>query len=332
MKVLYALGNYPQLSESYIEAEIDFALRSGVTVEVWSTERKNPEVTPQVPVHRGTLLDAIATFKPDILHVHYLMFAKRYDRDIGDKVAIPMTVRGHSFDFTTVLTAEAVALPRVQKVYLFPHLARKVPNEKVVALPVAYDPNLHKPCDQKRDTLVLRLAAGKKGKGLEEFFRVARLCPELEFVLGVADVIGYETYFHTLATHNIGLPRPVKLLRDVPLEKAAALTAQAGIYLDTSDPRAHEFGMPISIAEALATGATVLIRDSMPAREYAGDAAFYYVNADEAAQIVKMVSEWSPEIRLRQRERALMQAQLYRSDVILPRLVHDWEEIAAQRR
>jgi hypothetical protein len=331
VKVLYALANYPQLSESYIEAEIDFALLSGVAVEVWSPNCKNADVPPQVPVHRGTLIDAVLSFKPDVVHVHYLMFARIYDRALGGNIA-PMTVRGHSFDFSTSLAADAVSLPRVKKVYLFPHLARKVPHEKVVALPVAYDAGLHIPCSQKRINLVLRLAAGKKGKGLEELFRIARLCPEMEFVLGVADVIGFETYFHTLGTHNLGLPRPVKLLRDVPLEKAAALTAQAEIYIDTSDPTAHEFGMPISIAEALATGSVVLIRDSMPAREYAGDAAFYYQSAEEAAQIVKMIAAWSPEIRLRQRERAIMQAQFYRADVVLPRLIHDWEEIAAQRR
>lgn len=332
MKVLYALGNYPQLSESYIEAEIDFVLKAGVDVQVWSTHHNPSPAVAQVPVHRNLLIDAVSTFKPDILHVHYLIFARRFEWDLGPNLKLPITVRAHSFDFSDLTATATFNIPRVKKVYLFPHLARRVPHEKTVALPVAFNAGLHRPAENKVDDMVLRLAAGKPGKGLEGIFSIARLCPRHEFTVGIAKVTGFEGYFHKLNLLNVGLAKPVKLMVDVPSEKAVALTAQAGIYLDTSDPSAHHFGMPISIAEALATGSTVLIRDSMEAREYAGDAAFYYSTPEEAAAIINSLSAMSDEAKRLQRERAIAQAQLYTTDAVLPRLLHDWEELLAARR
>jgi hypothetical protein len=331
VKVLYALANYPQLSETYIEAEIDYVRDAGVKVEVWSRFRKNASVPCQVPVHRGLLIDAISAFKPDILHVHYLMFPQRLDWDLG-KTDLPMTVRGHSFDFSVSMAQAVAKIPRVKKLYLFPHLARQVEHEKVVALPVAYDPKLHRPYKLKRNDMVLRLAAGKTGKGLEDFFAVAKLCKDYDFTLGVADVMGFENYFHQLTLQNLSLPKPVKLLRDLSTESAAKLTAQAGIYLDTNDPKAHPFGMPISIAESLATGSVVLIRDSMAAREYAGDAAFYYSSPEEAAKFINSLSGWTDDMFDVQHARSVLQSQLYASDMVFPRLVHDWQHIVDQRR
>src|SRR5207248_1776978 len=72
LKALYALWEYPQLSESYIRTEIRAVRQLGVEVEVWSEEDVAAPFESEVPVHRGSLTEAIARFKPDVDHTHWL--------------------------------------------------------------------------------------------------------------------------------------------------------------------------------------------------------------------------------------------------------------------
>ena len=62
---------------------------------------------------------------------------------------------------------------------------------------------------------------------------------------------------------------------------------QAGIYVHTAKPPETEYGtpigMPVSIAEAMATGAHVLVRDIPELRAYVGDAGATYRDGEEAA-------------------------------------------------
>ena len=53
------------------------------------------------------------------------------------------------------------------------------------------------------------------------------------------------------------------------------LTSQAGLYLHTFG-FVQPFGMPVSIAEAMACGAVPIVRESPAARSYAGESALYY--------------------------------------------------------
>lgn len=334
MRVLYAIANYPQLSETYVTAEIAFMLRQGVDVRVWSPVERIEGIPDQCAVYRGTLLEAVDQMKPDLIHVHYLMFARRYDQMLQG-LDIPMTVRGHSFDFSPAGVIDALQLPRVQRVYLFPHFARQVPfHKKLVALPVAFDSTRFQPHmakDAMKDPMmVLRLAAGRPGKGLGDFFTVSSICPGYKFVMALASCDD-DSHFGDRLANSFPKGR-VSLFKDVSWDTAEQLTRRAAIYLDTSDPRVQPFGMPISIAEALATGSMVLIRDSMAAREYAGDAAFYYSTPEEAAETINLSVAWPSDVKARQRERAAQQGALYADSVVLPRMLDDWDKITGSRR
>jgi glycosyltransferase involved in cell wall biosynthesis len=329
MRVLYAIANYPQLSETYITAEIAFMLRAGVEVRVWSPIERLPDIPPQTIVYRSLLADAVKSFKPDVVHVHYLMFARRYDK-LLEGIDVPMTVRGHSFDFTPALVGEATSIARVKKVYLFPHFARLTPHEKVVALPVAFDSSRFKPQPQKDPMMVLRLGAGRPGKGYDDFFAASKACLGFKFIVALATCDDDPRFLERLTAKHPN--SRVSSFRDISWYAAEQLTAKAAIYLDTSEPAVQPFGMPISIAEALACGAIVLIRDSMAAREYAGDAAFYYQTPAEAADIISTTVAWNSDAKKRLFDRAVMQGAFYADSAVLPRLLHDWESIAAQRR
>ena len=67
-----------------------------------------------------------------------------------------------------------------------------------------------------------------------------------------------ESYVDELRAIHREMNSPVELMFDVPREKLVPLVAQAGIHLHTAQPpgtkNATAIGMPVSIAESMATG------------------------------------------------------------------------------
>ncbi len=323
MKILYLLGNYPQISETYVSNEIDFALQTGFEVEVWAQNVIVNDLRPQCPVHRGSIAEAVSRSNPDLIHIHYLVMAEARLSELP--AGIPITIRAHSFDWSPGLAGRLAGLPNIKKIYAFPHFARELQHPKVVQLPVAYNSRLHLPNPLKRLRTVLRLAAALPTKGLSDFFRVARLVPDHRFTLCAARAGGGSSFPEELA--RMGRDSSVTLRMDVPVEEAAALQASHSIYLDTSDTSGHRFGMPISIAEAMATGSTPLLRRSPAAEEFVGDAGIFYDSPEEAAGIVRRMDSWSSQDWAQAYLRSTLRSKLFRDTVILPLIMNDWKEI-----
>lgn len=327
MKVLLAAYNYPQLSETYISAEIDFFLRSGIEIEVWAPVSNPMGAIEQVKVHRRTLKEAVDTFHPDVVHCHYLHFAPSINSALSG-TKIPLTVRGHSFDFSVERAESAAALDHVGKVYLFPHLARLCRSNKIVPLPVAYNSKVYRAFPEKDKKLVLRLVAGKQDKGLRDFCAVSRLCPDHTFTLGISDLSDGSNYSEKMKAINKSVGGRVELIRNIPWSKAQDLTKLAGIYLGTSDPSGHAFGMPISIAESLSTGSLVFLRRDVPAaHEYLGDAGLYYSSPEEAAELIRSTLAWSDEAWKGVQKAALERAQMFTDEVVLSKIISDWKAL-----
>lgn len=325
MRVLYALSKYPQLSETYVSAEIAFMLRSGINVQVWSPFERVQGIDQQCPVHRGVPVAVAAkACKADLVHVHHMSVSPGVCKGL-EELKVPVTVRGHSFDFALPLVHNVLANPKVRRLYLFPHFARQVVHEKVIALPVAFDSTKYTQAETKDRMMVLRLGAGLSTKNLGDFFAISRKCPGFRFILGLASCDDEGRVANALLQSNPS--SGVSLFKDVSWDAAEKLTRRAGIFLHTYDAESHPFGMPISIAESLATGSIVLVRDTMAAREYAGDAAFYYATLEEAIETINTTLAWPQELHDRQRARAVLQGSLYADKVVLPRVIQDWEDI-----
>lgn len=333
MRVLYLLSNYPQYSESYIDAEIHYARSQGVEVGVWSSVSGYGDRLDGVPTLYGQdPMDAIADFKPDLLHIHYLVTAQQVLKQLF--TPLPITVRAHSFDWDPSRAFAVAALPAVKAIYAFPHFARQLAtSEKIVPLPVAFDGSLYdgpmmEPTDPNR---VIRLAAGRRMKGLEDFFTVAwSLFPSGSFQMAVSRIRGDEGYVER--TVEAGMRTGVTVFTDLPRTAAVRMIRVAGIYLDTSDPTGHPFGMPISVAEAFAAGLVVIMRDSPAAREYGGDVASYYSTLNEAKILVDHALRMSLEQRMELLVRGIERSEMFRSDVVLPRLVEDWKRFVQENR
>jgi glycosyltransferase involved in cell wall biosynthesis len=156
---------------------------------------------------------------------------------------------------------------------------------------------------------------------------VANRCPEFRFVLGISRAGGGEEFLEGLTRLNSYVKDRVQIMIDLLPQVAADLNRRAGIYLDTHDPKGHSFGMPISIAEAMATGSYVLSLDVPPARGYIAEAGAFYKDPEEAARLIQETRRWSDETWEGMSSVAIQRASCFRDDVVLPHLIQDWRSI-----
>src|SRR5262249_25239025 len=143
-------------------------------------------------------------------------------------------------------------------------------------------------------SLVLRVSAALISKDLTLFMQTARLCPQHRFVLVIGHCYQVEWCVEKVLEQNRELGSPVEILVDLQYAEVSKLVRQAGIYMHTLG-KSEPFGMPISIAEAMATGAVVLLRDRPEARAYGGEAAHYYQEAEDAAKIIGQTIRWDEQ-------------------------------------
>ena len=196
MKVLYALYEPDTLSESYIRTEMEWMESKGVQVSVWGhmahiSTYDDPRAEKLIG---GPFEEALARFKPDRVHTHWLMSAKIIV-DAVEAAGLPLTIRGHSFEFTPEDVALLESRPCVKKIWLFPHFVLPGMSKKVVPLPVCFDERRYRPRGPWNPRKVFRASAGIEGKGLEELMDVASACLDHEFVIAV-----------TRATHMTAYP------------------------------------------------------------------------------------------------------------------------------
>jgi len=302
--------------------------RRGVHVEVWSelAECSAPFQT-DVPIHHGSLASTIAATRVDLVHVHWSHRAEHY-ADAVAAAGLPMTVRDHAFDLDPSLVRRLGRDGVAKRIYVFPHWLARLPRVGALrALPVGFSGDVYTPSASKDRQLVLRVGAALPTKDFDTFFHAAVHCPEHRFVLMVVLCQGEEAYVEALQRKNEALGHPVELHVNVPTEDVAALMSRAGIYLHTHG-LVTPYGMPVSIAEAMATGAHVIGRRCPGAEAYLGDAGALYRDQDEAVRLLQETASWSDErwrmAHLRGVERAF---EHYVDSRVWPALLEDWLEL-----
>lgn len=129
---------------------------------------------------------------------------------------------------------------------------------------------------------------------------------------------------------NKSLSEPVEIRVNVQHEDVAALSRRAGIYLHTTNP-AEPFGMPVSISEAMATGAYLIGRRLPAAAAYIGDAGALYESPAEAAQLIHQTLQWSKSQWQQARTRSIDRAYgcFAHTEVLAP-LVEHWHQLAVR--
>ncbi|MBX7103393.1 MAG: glycosyltransferase [Gemmataceae bacterium] len=328
LRVLYALWHWPQLTESYVRWEIDYMRRRGIEVMIWTaTESVAAWFEHQAPVRRGSFDAAVSEFRPDIVHGHWLHFVEQYAGHCQDR-ALPLTVRGHGFEFHPDIVKRLQEATAVRSIYLFPHQSLLLEKpDKIIALGSGFSTDLFypEPKDRRR---VVRAAAAIPTKDLTTFMDVAQRCPEFQFTLITAPVVGNEQYLDHLMRENRERGRPVEMRVSLSHEETARLVRVAGICLHTHAPEVT-VGEPVSISEAMGTGCYVLTRDLEPLGRLIGNAGQCYASAEDAARLLRETLRWSDVEWRAAGNRSLDRAHLNHADhVVFEQLLNDWQQIA----
>ncbi|WP_424811863.1 glycosyltransferase [Roseococcus sp. YIM B11640] len=337
-RVLYAVWHYPQITESYIETELRCMQRLGAEIEVWSQENVASPYAPAARFHRGLLEDAIVKFRPDVVHVHWLGHATLYGPAVA-AAGLPMTVRAHGFETSAAGIEAALSLGLITRLYLFPSMTAGAPldDPRVRVLRAAFDTQLFTPPSAPKDRrLVLRTGAALPSKDYGLFFETAARLQDHRFVLVAGTCLQRENVPAELHALNERMGGHAEIMMDVPREQVASLMGRAGLYLHTAlppgVPDATPIGAPISIAEAMATGAHVLFRNLPPFAEYVGEAGAGYSHAGEAENLIRATTAWD-DAKWDSAVRASVDRawSLHADDTTLAPLYEDWCAIAAAR-
>lgn len=336
-RVLYVVWHYPQLSETYVEGEIRCLQRWGVDIAVWREVAPVSPYVPPVPVFDGELERVVHDFRPDLIHVHWLQYA--IDQRVAfDGIGLPVTLRLHGFDTTREQLEKLLTAQWLHRVYAFPRqlelLSRQ--DSRVVPVASAFDTSYFEPAAEKDPRLVVRAGACLPSKDIALFFELARRLPGHRFVFCGVTCNEFEHYPEELRRIAAEMQSPVELRFDVPRADMAALLGRAGIYLHTIHPPQVQFGapigQPISIAEAMATGAYVLVRDLPELVDYVGDAGSAYADVDDAARLIEASTHWSEDEWRVRRVRASDRGYLGHADeLVLRPILDDWCALARHR-
>jgi glycosyltransferase involved in cell wall biosynthesis len=139
-----------------------------------------------------------------------------------------------------------------------------------------------------------------------------------------ADRGTYPDHIEELRAENDALGSPVEILVDQPHDQVVAMVRRAGIYLHTHSLE-EPYGMPISIAEAMGTGAYVIARRCDEAVTYVGPPGSFYDTDEEAADLISATAEWSAASWRSAEVASVERAHRYfSSDVVLGPLFDDW--------
>jgi glycosyltransferase involved in cell wall biosynthesis len=268
-------------------------------VHAWAEGEVAVPFQPTVPVHRGTLAEALDVVRHDVVLTHWLHIGARF-RDVTAEAGIPHVVRSHGFDMNTSVVEALLRDPGVL-VHLFPHHFHPWSwHPRAVSTPIAFDATRYTPTPGKDRQLVLRLLAGLLTKDIEVFLEAAKRCPDHRFVIGIGHVTHAEEKTEKIIELAEQLEAPVDIRVDVSFDEAAKLVSSAGIYLHTHGTD-HPLGMPVSLAESMATGSVALARDLPGMASYLGSREFVYGGAtvddraDHAAAIIQATSRWTDE-------------------------------------
>lgn len=332
LRVLYALWHYPHLSESYVRAEIRAVRTLGVDVHVWAQDPGTAPYESDVPHSYGDLEKVVGEFRPHLIHTHWLRQPRRMKelRATG----LPVTVRGHGFDSSRKKAVKAASDPMVAAAFPFPQFVPRLPwrRKKILGVPVGFDASLYSPGTNKDRRLVVRVGVGIPSKDYRSFFEIAKRCPDHRFVLAVCPAYTVEYYIDEIVAMNAELGNPAEIRHNLQHEEVAELLRGAGIYLHTSLPR-EPYGMPISIAEAMASGCYVIGRKLGISPSYIGDAGVTYSSVARAASQVRATLDWSDAEWEAARTRSVDRAfgNFVGTEVLAP-IVSAWREIARAKQ
>lgn len=332
MRVLYVTYHPDALSESYIRTEVEWMQDRGVDVCMLYQHPHPATYRNSVPADKlltkRSIKAAIEQFQPDVVHFQWLTVAVLYEHELTHDLGVPVTVRGHSFDFSPDRAKRVATYPSVEKIWLFPHFHKLVEADSAKFSPLSAcfsEKYFSKDETRTGDAFVLRSMAGVKGKNHEQWLDVARALPEIPFFLAATTALPPDD--QVMRAIQREAPANVRILCDLQHEDVYRMMRQASLYFVT-EPIRHMMGQPTAIAQALGNGLPVLLPEIAAMRRYVGAAGLYFRTTSAARNAIKkfFVDPVQQEIL---RKQALYQSKSLRADVVLPTITTEWERLVA---
>lgn len=317
IKVAYLIGDYPQISQTYIHEEIS-SLRSEYEIKIFTWMKPDLARSHYHPYefshNASELMQKLVAFRPQVLHTHYFNNIQMME-SFATQLSIPYTLRTHSFDIWKPKSEKLAKYCHMAKsrwclrVLCFPEFKEKLiahgmPEEKVVSTwPVVNYQHFYNPSKPDSQRRIMNVGAALDKKNYPGFIDLASLMqPEgYEFNLYI---MGYET--EKLIQYNESKGHPVKEITHADYEEMPKIYRAHEWLVYTADPEINTLGLPMAIAEAQASGIGVCLQE-MPGRrgpllDYLGGAGFLFKTIDELPEILRQ--PYPEDMRLRGLENA----------------------------
>src|SRR3989441_3120171 len=297
-RVLYLLDNYPAITETYIQAEID-ALRDQHEIKIVALNQPNHPNHKHHPFFEiastARIRKVIEEFRPDVLHSHWLIHLPLL-AELAKNTCIPFTVRAHSFE---AIWGERDNTPS--------HISKVIPivNDDLCLGTLAFPfmrANLERAgmgTAKIRDTYpsvnydrfldrspngeaVMSGGAARPSKQMEDFLKLAVMLPDMDFNLyGV----GHEV--ERLRQVNERLGNPVNMISPVQPDAMPGEYKKHRWLVLNASLNVSARGWPVGIAEAQASGVGVCMRNLRPdLKDYVGEGGFLYDSIDQIRDII----------------------------------------------
>jgi glycosyltransferase involved in cell wall biosynthesis len=231
----------------------------------------------------------------------------------------------------------ALALPTLARLYLLPASAAEgVPADpRIAVIEPAFDSMLFKPAAKDR-RLVLRTMAGLPQNDPIFLIDLACRLPNHRVVLAIARAVDFDGMPDEMRAYAAAIGSPIEFANDLPRRAVAELIARAGIFVHTHPTRNaalnKRVGGPVSVAEAMATGAYLVVRDLRGLVDYVGDAGAAYADLDHAAALIRETESWTDAEWQAAQRRSIERAFTRHADeTALAPIFEDWCELVRQR-
>jgi hypothetical protein len=287
-RILYILIQYPQVSETYIRNEIE-NVEDRYELAVYGHKIADCAYKDAYPYHIGEpnpekVLDSLtSSFSPDVVHFHYLTTTWMYF-DFCKHYNLPFTVRAHSFD--TLVNCGNGYKENVESLKKYSEMINSDLCQGVLAFPFSIPPLIDAGANQEKLTPaypvvdvgrffdksangpgVINMGAALGKKKMDDFFKLAKLRPELTFNLYP---IGYST--DQLKEENRKINGPCHIHETLDPKDMPPIYKQHRWLVYTGDFNLKTVGWPIAVAEAQAAGVGVCMANLRPdLAEYVGD-------------------------------------------------------------
>jgi len=245
------------------------------------------------------MVEAIAEFKPQVLHTHYLVNLSLVAQ-LARKTGVPFTLRTHSFDVIpspsrpvpeerlrdlAVLVEDDLCLGVLCFPFVRPELERLGfrPDKLHDCYPVLDYALFHDP--SPNGEAVMNVGAGIAKKAMHEFVALASQVNGLTFNLYMSHQD--EAEFRRIEALNRSSPNPVRLCSWVDHIDMPRQYKKHRWLVYTASREHRNVGWPVAIAEAQAAGVGVCMANIRPdLRTYVGEAGILYDSVQELADIV----------------------------------------------